>query len=169
MTLSSVRFRRGTAADLPAVVAMLADDPLGAARERAATPLAACYVEAFAAMERQGGNELVIGELDGTIVACLQLLVLPGISMQGATRAQIEGVRVASAHRGRRIGEALVHEAMRRAVAAGCTVMQLSSNIARTDARRFYERLGFVASHVGMKCILADVTQAIPSPFPTDR
>lgn len=169
MTLSSVRFRRGTAADLPAVVAMLADDPLGAAREQAGSPLAACYTDAFAAMERQGGNTLLVGEIDGAMVACLQLLVLPGISMQGATRAQIEGVRVASTHRGQRIGEALVREAMHRAVEAGCTVMQLSSNVARTDARRFYERLGFVASHIGMKCALDTLTRAAPSPSPTDR
>ncbi len=148
-------FRRGTAADLPAVVAMLADDALGAARERAERPLPASYVEAFAAMERQGGNSLLIGELSGEIVACLQLIILPGISLQGATRAQIEGVRVASAYRGRGFGAALVREAMSHARAAGCTHMQLSSNVSRTDARRFYERLGFVASHVGMKVALA--------------
>lgn len=148
---AAITFRRGTAADLPAVVVMLADDALGAARERAETPLPSSYTEAFAAMERQGGNTLLIGEIDGEIVACLQLIILPGISMQGATRAQIEGVRVASTHRGRRIGEALVREAMAHAQAAGCTMMQLSSNVSRTDARRFYERLGFVASHIGMK------------------
>jgi ribosomal protein S18 acetylase RimI-like enzyme len=154
MTASALTFRRGTAADLPTVVAMLADDALGAARERAETPLPVCYADAFAAMEQQGGNELLIGEINGEVVACLQLIILPGISLQGATRAQIEGVRVASAHRGQRLGEALVREAMARARRAGCTMMQLSSNASRTDARRFYERLGFVASHIGMKCPL---------------
>ncbi|MBY0488623.1 MAG: GNAT family N-acetyltransferase [Gemmatimonadaceae bacterium] len=156
MSTGALTFRRGTAADLPAVVAMLADDALGAARERSETPLPASYADAFAAMEQQGGNELLIGEINGEVVACLQLIILPGISLQGATRAQIEGVRVASTHRGQRLGEALVREAMARARNAGCTMMQLSSNVSRTDARRFYERLGFVASHIGMKCALVD-------------
>jgi ribosomal protein S18 acetylase RimI-like enzyme len=169
MSGGALTFRRGSTADLPAVVAMLADDALGATRERAESPLPACYTDAFAAMERQGGNELLIGEIDGVVVACLQLVILPGISLQGATRAQIEGVRVAATHRGQRLGEALVREAMVRATAAGCTMMQLSSNVSRTDARRFYERLGFVASHVGMKCVLSDVSPAAPSSSPTDR
>lgn len=153
---TTLTFRVGTKADLPTIVAMLADDALGSGREIASDPLPASYIDAFEAMQRQGGNELLVGELNGEIVACLQLIVLPGISMQGATRAQIEGVRVAADKRGQGYGEALVRESMRRAKLAGCTVMQLSSHHTRTDARRFYERLGFTASHIGMKVKLSD-------------
>lgn len=147
----AVTIRPATRADVPAVVRLLADDPLGALREAVTEPLPAAYWSAFDALTRQAGNTLLIAECDGTVVGCLQLTLLPGLSHQGMTRGQIEGVRVSAAMRGRRIGEALVLEAEQRARAAGAGVMQLTSDASRTDAHRFYARLGYAASHVGMK------------------
>ncbi|HMS02331.1 MAG TPA: GNAT family N-acetyltransferase, partial [Gemmatimonadaceae bacterium] len=145
MSESPIIIRSARADDLSAVVRLLADDPLGATRETWADPLPTPYVEAFAAMERQGGNELLVA-LDGElVVGCLQLTCIPGISRRGAMRAQIEGVRVAASHRGRGLGEAMVRDAIERARAAGCVLVQLTSDASRADARRFYERLGFVA------------------------
>jgi ribosomal protein S18 acetylase RimI-like enzyme len=143
--------RRATEEDLPAIVRLLADDPLGATRERVAEPLADAYRAAFAAMEAQTGNELLVAVIADQVVGCLQLTLIPGLSRLGATRAQIEGVRVASAQRGSGIGEALMQHAITRATQAGCSLMQLTTDATRVDARRFYERLGFEATHVGLK------------------
>lgn len=137
--------------DLPAVVAMLADDGLGKSRERPESPLPAPYGEGFRRMMRQGDNLMLVAELDGAVVACLQLTLIHGISRLGATRAQVEGVRVAAAARGRRVGERLMRAAMVRARARGASLMQLTTDHRRIDAHRFYERLGFVGSHLGMK------------------
>ena len=143
--------RAGRREDLPAVVRLLADDPLGATRERYAEPLPPEYPVAFEAMQKQGGNELLVAELDGAVVGCLQLTLIPGLSRLGTTRAQIEGVRVDARARGRQIGEALVRAAIDRARAAGCGLVQLTTDRTREDAHRFYERLGFAATHLGMK------------------
>ena len=143
--------RAGRREDLAAVVRLLADDPLGATRERYADPLPPAYAAAFHAMQRQGGNELLVAELDGAVVGCLQLTLIPGLSRLGTTRAQIEGVRVAASARGRQIGEALVRAAIDRARGAGCGLVQLTTDRTREDAHRFYERLGFQATHLGMK------------------
>lgn len=137
--------------DLPAVVALLADDGLGKSRERPENPLPAAYVEAFHRMALQAGNLILVAELDAAVVGCLQLTLIHGISRLGATRAQVEGVRVATAARGRRVGERLMRAAMVRARANGATLMQLTTDHRRIDAHRFYERLGFVGSHLGMK------------------
>jgi diamine N-acetyltransferase len=145
------RIREGNRADLPTVVALLADDPLGAARERADDPLDPAYAAAFDGMRAQGGNVLLVAELEVALVGCLQLVVIPGLARAGTKRAQIEGVRVARAHRGQGIGQRLVEAAVARAVAEGCGLMQLATDVARPDAKRFYERMGFVASHHGMK------------------
>lgn len=138
-------------ADLPAIVAMLADDFLGAQRESGGGVVDASYVAAFEAIERDPNNELLVAELDGTVVATLQLTYTPSLSYQGSWRATIESVRTASALRGRGIGAALMEFAIERARARGCGLVQLSTNKQRHDARRFYERLGFAATHEGMK------------------
>ena len=143
--------RPATRDDLPVVVAMLADDGLGKSRERPETPLPEAYAEAFDRMARQGDNVLLVAELDGRVVGCLQITLIHGISRFGATRAQIEGVRVAAAARGRRVGERLMREALVRARGRGASLMQLTTDHRRIDAHRFYERLGFVGSHLGMK------------------
>lgn len=148
-----ITFRDATEADLPTVVRLLADDRFGRARERDETPLPQCYAQGFRAMLAQGGR-LVLAEQDGAVVACLQLNVLHGVSQQGQSRAQVEGVRVDSARRGGGIGAVLMRYAMDEARAAGCEVMQLTTNSARTEAQAFYARLGFVHSHAGMKAAL---------------
>lgn len=148
-TDSLLKMRKAAAADLPLVVAMLADDMLGAARERPGD--IALYEAALRRIEAQDGNQLLVAELPEGVVGCLQLIVIPGLGLQGALRGQIEGVRVASSHRGQRIGERMIALAVEAARAAGCRVVQLTTDKRRTDAHRFYERLGFKASHEGMK------------------
>lgn len=143
-----IRFREATRQDVPAVVALLADDALGAARE--GTDLAP-YLAAFDAMQAEGANILIVGEAAGRIVATCQLSFISGLSLRASRRAQVESVRVAADLRGRGIGAALMAEAEARARAAGCTLVQLTTNRARGDAHRFYERLGFTPSHLGFK------------------
>lgn len=147
--------RNATAADLSAVVALLADDVLGATRERPENPLPRPYRDAFDAMSKQGGNHLLVAcNHHGQVVGCLQLLILPHISLMGSSRAQIEGVRVAQSHRSQGLGQILFEEAIKRAQEAGCGMVQLTMNADRTDAKRFYESLGFKASHIGFKLSL---------------
>lgn len=143
----TVAFRPAGRDDIGAVVALLADDMLGQSREVADLQP---YLAAFQAMQDQGGNHLVVGVLDDRIVACYQLVILPGLSA-ATRRAQIEGVRVASDLRGRGIGAQLVADAETRARNAGCGLIQLTTNRSRGDARRFYDRLGFTPSHIGYK------------------
>lgn len=143
--------RRATREDLPAIVALLADDVLGAQRERPGPPLAAGYSEAFDAIERDPNCELLVACRDGRVVGTMQLDYTPGLSRQGAWRATIEAVRVASPERSNGTGRAMIEWAIERARARGCRVVQLTTDRSRVDAHRFYERLGFAASHVGMK------------------
>jgi len=146
--------RIATEADLPGIVRLLADDDLGRGRERYEDPLPPAYVDAFRAMQRQGGNDFLVADAAGQVVACLQLTIIPGVSRMGATRAQIESVRVDRSQRGRKLGEALIRHAVDRARAAGCSLVQLTTDKVRADAHRFYERLGFKATHEGMKLSL---------------
>jgi len=149
-----IAFRTATEADLPAIVRLLADDPLGAARERDEAPLPQAYRDAFDSIQAQTGNEIILA-VDGTeVIGCLQFTVVPGLSRLGAKRGQIEGVRVDRRYRGRRVGEILFRRAIERARETGCGLLQLTTDKTRPDARRFYERLGFVASHEGMKLAL---------------
>lgn len=148
--------REATESDVDAIARLLADDGLGRGRE---APGDAAYARAFAAMSAQPGNVYLVAEaaedsLGGTLVGCLQFTVIHGLSRQGASRAQIEGVRVDAGHRGQGIGEALFKVAFDRAAAAGCTLVQLTTDRSRADALRFYERLGFEATHWGMKRVL---------------
>jgi GNAT superfamily N-acetyltransferase len=143
--------RRATRADVPAIVRLLADDPLGRQRECYTTPLPESYYAAFAAIDADPRHELVVVERDGEVIGTLQLTMLLGLSFQGGTRAQIESVRVDARFRGHGIGQQLMRWAIDRARSNGCCLVQLSTNATRSDAHRFYLRLGFVASHVGMK------------------
>ncbi len=154
MSESPPTFRVATRADLPAIVRLLADDPLGGARECFADPLPGDYLAAFDAMQAQTGNKYIIAEIDGALVGCLQLTIIAGLSRMGMSRAQIEGVRVDQRLRGQNIGEALFRHAIERAREAGCGLVQLTTDNTRPDAMRFYERLGFEASHEGMKLLL---------------
>jgi ribosomal protein S18 acetylase RimI-like enzyme len=137
--------------DVGAIVGMLADDPLGSARERIEQPLPESYFKAFEALDRDVNIELVVAQDgEGAVVGCLQLCILPGLSSQGASRGLIEDVRVASHCRGRGIGEEMVQWAVGQARAKGCKLVELLTHHTRVDAQRFYERLGFARSHVGM-------------------
>lgn len=130
---------------------MLADDPLGARREVVSDPLGVGYMEALAAIAADPNNELVLAVLDDVPVGMLQVTFIPCLTYQGGWRALVEGVRVASGARSHGIGAALLEWAIERARSRGCVMVQLTTDRARPDALRFYERLGFVASHHGMK------------------
>ena len=149
--MSELTFRRAVAADLPTLVAMLADDVLGQARERAEDPLPREYLDGFAAIDADPKQLLLVAERDGIPAGMLQLTVIPGISHLGAWRCQIEGVRVASSARGQGIGQAMMRHALDIARERGCRIVQLTTNKSRADAKRFYEQLGFEPAHEGMK------------------
>ncbi len=149
--MSSITIRRARRGDVGIIVAMLADDPLGGARERLEQPLPPSYFSAFEALDRDPNIQLVVAQdSDGAVVGCLQLCILPGLSSQGASRGLIEDVRVASHCRSRGIGEQMVQWALAEARSRGCRLVELLTHHTRVDAQRFYERLGFARSHVGM-------------------
>jgi ribosomal protein S18 acetylase RimI-like enzyme len=151
MSISKVTIRRARCDDLGIIVAMLADDPLGGARERLEDPLPQTYFQAFEKVDRDPNIQLVVAvDNEGGVVGCLQLCILPGVSSQGASRGLLEDVRVASHCRSRGIGEQLVQWAVAEARAKGCKLVELLTHHTRVDAQRFYERLGFARSHVGM-------------------
>src|SRR5437879_3776082 len=150
MNVAPVSIRPARRDDVAAIVAMLADDHLGRTRERVEDPLPASYYEAFERIERDSNLQLVVAESEGRVVGCLQLAVLPGVSSQGGSRGLLEDVRVASDCRSRGIGEQLVQWAVAEAKARGCKLVELLTHASRVDAQRFYKRLGFAASHVGM-------------------
>jgi GNAT superfamily N-acetyltransferase len=146
-----VNVRDAEERDLPAVVALYADDDLGATREQPGDPLPAEYLRAFAALRDDPRHRLVVVEDGGEVVATLQLSFVPHLVRRGGERAQIEAVRVAAGQRGSGLGRQLVGWAVDRARERGCVLVQLTTDATRADARRFYESLGFTASHVGMK------------------
>ncbi|GAA3189112.1 MULTISPECIES: GNAT family N-acetyltransferase [Streptomyces] len=147
--MSDIEIRRAAESDLPDIVAMLADDPLGATRESPddLTPYRAAY-ETLASDPHQ---HLMVAVRAGRTVGTLQLTVVPGLSRRGATRSIIEGVRVHADERGSGLGTQLVEWAVDRSRDLGCHLVQLTSDATRVDAHRFYERLGFEASHLGFK------------------
>ncbi|MGC9449473.1 N-acetyltransferase family protein [Cereibacter johrii] len=143
-----IRFRDARREDVAAIVALLADDALGAQRETAPPET---YLSAFDRMAASPGMFLIVGEQEGRVVATYQLAILPGLSLRAATRALVEAVRVASDLRSQGIGADLMADAETRARAAGATLIQLTTHRSRERAHRFYERLGFTASHIGYK------------------
>lgn len=145
----SLILRDATAADLPAIVAMLADDKLGSTREDPED--LAPYLAAFAELEADPNQRLIVAERDGVAVGTFQLTFIPGVAQRGLKRATIESVRVATAERGSGLGTQMMRWAIDESRQAGCGQVQLTSNAERPDAHRFYERLGFVPSHVGFK------------------
>ena len=147
---SEITIRPARRDDVPAIIAMLADDHLGRARERLEDPLPSLYHDAFVRVSGDPNIRLVVAEEGGRVVGCLQLCILPGLSSQGASRGLIEDVRVASHLRGQGIGEQLVQWAVAEARSRGCKLIELLTHSSRVDAQRFYERLGFARSHVGM-------------------
>jgi GNAT superfamily N-acetyltransferase len=149
-------FRLATRSDVPDIVRMLADDPLGAKREALTSPLPGSYYAAFDAVDQDPNNELVVAILSGRVVGVLQITFIPYLTYRGGWRALIEGVRVDSSVRAGGIGKRLFEWAIARARERGCHLVQLTSDKARADAIRFYENLGFVASHEGLKLHLGE-------------
>ncbi|MFE4536768.1 GNAT family N-acetyltransferase [Streptomyces scopuliridis] len=147
--MSDLTIRPATHDDIPAIVAMLADDPLGAQRESPddLTP----YTEAYERLARDPNQHVVVAERDGRVIGTLQLTIIPGLSRRGATRSIIEAVRVHADERGSGLGTRFIEWAVDESRRQGCQLVQLTSDASRTDAHRFYERLGFTASHVGFK------------------
>ena len=154
--MSELVFRAARADDLDALVQMLADDALGATRECPSNPLPTSYKQAFAAIEADPNNELIVAEQDGEIAGMLQLTYIPYLTYQGSWRALVEGVRIAGSRRGQGLGRTLFEWAIERAEERGCRLIQLTTDKQRPDALRFYENLGFVASHEGRKRTLGN-------------
>jgi GNAT superfamily N-acetyltransferase len=147
-----VIFRKATRADLPTIVALLANDVLGKARDFAVVDDA--YERAFADIDADSRNHLVVADEGGEIVACMQITYIPGLGRHGSERSQIEAVRVRSDRRGSGVGREMMTWAIEQARQRGCALVQLTTDKSRLDAHRFYSRLGFVASHEGMKLTL---------------
>ena len=149
--VAAVVFRKARLEDLRAILELLNDGKVSNVLERIEEPMPRLYTDAFAVLDGDPNQRLLVGELDGRIVASLQLTFIPGIAHQGAWRAQVEAVRVAREWRGRGIGEAMMRHAIALARERGCALVQLTTNKARDGAQRFYRRLGFAPSHEGMK------------------
>ncbi|MGW5327487.1 N-acetyltransferase family protein [Streptomyces sp. NPDC004014] len=147
--MGDLEIRRATAPDLPAIVAMLADDPLGAQRE--SPDDLSPYRTALERLDADPNQRLVVAVRENRIVGTLQLTIIPGLSRRGATRSIIEAVRIHAEERGSGLGTQLIQWAIDESRRQGCQLVQLTSDSSRTDAHRFYERLGFTASHVGFK------------------
>lgn len=147
--MSDLEIRPATEEDLPSIVAMLADDPLGAQRE--SPDDLAPYLAAFERLADDPNQHVVVAVRGGKVVGTLQLTIVPGLSRRGTTRSIIEGVRVHADERGSGLGTQFIEWAVEESRRQGCRLVQLTSDVTRTDAHRFYERLGFEASHVGFK------------------
>ncbi|MGI5456241.1 N-acetyltransferase family protein [Streptomyces sp. CA-249302] len=147
--MGDLEMRPATADDVPAIVAMLADDPLGAQRESPGdlTP----YLAALERLTADPNQQLIVATREDRVVGTLQLTIIPGLSRRGSTRSIIEAVRIHADERGSGLGTQLIEWAIDASRRAGCQLVQLTSDSTRTDAHRFYERLGFTASHVGFK------------------
>ncbi|MEU4400416.1 GNAT family N-acetyltransferase [Micromonospora orduensis] len=150
--MTDVIFREAARADLPAVIALLADDVLGKARDF--TVVDEAYERAFADISADPRNQLIVAEQDGELVGCLQITYIPGLGRHGAERSLVESVRVRSDRRGQGLGRELMTWAVDQARQRGCALVQLTTDKTRADAHRFYIGLGFVASHEGMKLAL---------------
>jgi GNAT superfamily N-acetyltransferase len=149
-----IKFRRAKLTDLSAIISLLADDVLGRQREDVGSPLNPKYVEAFRVIDADSNQLLVVATYGNTVVGTLQLTFIPGLSRKGGWRGQIEGVRIASSSRGSGLGQQMVEWAIENCKIKGCDLIQLTTDKARPDAHRFYEKLGFVGSHVGYKLSL---------------
>lgn len=151
---NALSHRKAVREDLPAIVALLLDDALGRTRESESAQLDPRYPAAFARIEADPNQYLMVVESDGKIAGTCHLTVMPSLTYTGSTRMQIEAVRVAAAMRGRGLGEWMMRAALDYARAHNVRLVQLTTNKQRPRARQFYERLGFEASHEGMKLLL---------------
>lgn len=156
--MSQLIFRAATPTDLPALVALLANDPLGRSREAPGLPLDGRYLAAFEAISADANNELLVCAQHDQLLAMLQLTFIPSLTRLGSWRAQIEGVRVAAGQRGQGLGRQLIEQALQRARQRGCELVQLTTDKQRPEALRFYQQLGFEATHLGLKLHLQPAT-----------
>lgn len=148
----TIRMRRARREDVAAIVALLADDDLGGRREQVGDPPAAPYLAAFERLDAEARSLLAVAEDEaGVVVGTLQLTFIPGLSNQGGELALLSAVRVAGSQRGRGLGAQMIGWALDEARRRGCGIIELLTHVSRVDAQRFYERLGFVRSHVGMR------------------
>lgn len=150
----SIQYRQAQTSDLETLIHLLADDPLGAKREDMSSPVNEKYQNAMAAIEQDPNNELWVVESESEVVGMLQLTFIPYLTHIGSWRCLIEGVRIAKEVRGQGLGEKMFAHAIERARERDCNLVQLTSDKQRPDALRFYEKLGFVASHEGFKLAL---------------
>ncbi|MDP3376735.1 MAG: GNAT family N-acetyltransferase [Brevundimonas sp.] len=149
--MSDVVFRRAETADLPFIVGLLADDPIGASREDLSTPLNRAYIDAFNAIAADPNQFLAVITEDDQVIGTLQLTFIPGLSRTGAWRGQIEAVRIAAHRRGTGLGHRAFEWAVQQCQSRKCSLVQLTTDKNRPEAHRFYEQLGFAASHLGYK------------------
>ena len=147
----NINFRKAERDDVPNIVRLLADDPLGAEREKDVNPLPPQYYAAFDEINPDKNNYLIVAELEDKVVGTLQLTLITYLTYQGGKRALIEGVRTDKSVRGQGVGKAMLEWAIQKAKTEGCHVVQLTTDKKRPDALEFYKKLGFVASHEGMK------------------
>ncbi|GIF66877.1 acetyltransferase [Asanoa ishikariensis] len=152
--MTDLIFRSALRSDVPAIVGLLADDPIGAGRETVTEEIDAAYWQAFDALDGDPRNTVVVAVVGGSVVGTMQLILIPSLTRRGALRMEIEGVRVAAAHRGAGLGRRMISWAVSEARASGCALVQLTTDKRRSEARRFYESLGFSATHEGMKLAL---------------
>jgi len=151
LSVDKTNIRDAIKDDLITIVSMLADDPLGQSRESTVEPLDQNYLDAFAAIDADANQLLAVVEIDNVIAGCLQISFIPGLSRSGMWRAQIESVRIDKEFRDKGLGQVMIEWAIVEAEKRGCGLVQLTSDIQRPQAIRFYEKLGFVNSHAGMK------------------
>ena len=147
----NLHFRKARAADVAQLVKLLADDDLGATREDLSEPLNQNYLDAFSSIEADANNELTVVEAGGELVGMLQLTFIPYLTHTGSWRCLIEGVRIAKNHRGKGLGASFINWAIERATERNCRIVQLTSDKQRPEAIRFYQSLGFKATHEGFK------------------
>jgi ribosomal protein S18 acetylase RimI-like enzyme len=150
-TSPEIRFRVAARHDLPTIIQMLADDPLGQKRENYATPLSEEYLVAFEAINNDKNNEIILACYDEKVIGFFQITYIPYLTYMGKWRALVEGVRVHTAYRNQGVGKKLLLRSIELAKQKGCHLIQLTTDKARPEAIAFYKSLGFVASHEGMK------------------
>lgn len=156
--MTELSFRPATHADLPQLIALLADDALGKSREDLSTPINLRYVRAFEAILADSNQYQLVAERMNRIVGCLQITMIPGLSRLGTWRGQLESIRVARKERGGGVGKRMLRFAIEECRARGCGIVQLTTDKSRLDAHRFYNSLGFTATHEGMKLFLVDAS-----------
>lgn len=154
MSAQEIIFRVATHSDVPSIVRLLADDELGSLRERYENPIPGSYYNAYELINSDPNHELIVAELNGEVIGTLHLMFLPSVSFQGGLRAQVESVRVDTRYQNQGIGSQMVKWAIERAKVRGAHIVQLTTHKSRANAHRFYERLGFKGTHLGMKLSL---------------